>query len=184
MKSSTRLVDLTQGALFLALLIVFALIPALPIGFLPVPIVLQNLAVMLIVLILGPKRGTLVMVAFLILVACGMPILSGGRGGLAVLVGPTAGYIWSWLLMPGAYWLLNRLVFGKKPVDRAISWQSFILLAIVDIVVVYGLGAGYLHVDQGLNFWAMYRANFVFIPGDLLKVALAVAVNQALARVK
>ncbi|CAK1224016.1 biotin transporter BioY [Fructobacillus tropaeoli] len=180
MTTTSRLQDLTKGAVFVALLIVFAMIPGIPLGFLPVPIVLQNLAVMLVVLILGPKRGTMVMTVFLLLAAVGLPVLSGGRGGLAVLTGPTAGYIWAWLLFPAVYWGLNRLVFGHRNLAQPAWWQSVILLIIVDLILDFGMGAAWLHFNQGLGFWSAYWANMAFVPGDLLKIALAVFLDQAL----
>lgn len=180
MNTNSKLQELTKGAIFLALMIVFAMIPGIPLGFLPVPIVIQNLAVMMIVLILGTKRGTLVLATFLLLVAMGLPVLSGGRGGLAILFGPTGGYLWAWLIFPSAYWSLNRLIFKKKLGDEPSFWQGFVLLAAVDIIIVYGIGALWLHLNQGLDFWSAYVANFAFIPGDLIKVFLAVLLSRAL----
>lgn len=48
---------------------------------------------MLAGVILGAKRGALAAVLVILLVAIGLPVLSGGRGGLAVFAGPTVGFL-------------------------------------------------------------------------------------------
>ena len=42
------------------------------------------------------KTGAISLVLFIVLVALGLPLLSGGRGGFAVFAGPSVGYIISW----------------------------------------------------------------------------------------
>lgn len=83
----------TYIALMVALLIVLGFIPGIPLGFIPVPIVLQNLGVMLAGALLGSRKGFLAVAIFLLLVAIGAPFLPGGRSGLVTLFGPTAGYL-------------------------------------------------------------------------------------------
>ena len=73
--------DLVLSALFAALIVALGLIPAIPVGALPVPITPQSLGVMLAGLILGPVRGGLAVALVVLLVVLGLPVLSGGRGG-------------------------------------------------------------------------------------------------------
>ena len=84
-------------SLFAALLAVFGLIPKidLPLG---VPITLQTLGVMLAGCLLGPKRALQALLLFLVAVALGLPLLSGGRGGPGVFMAPSAGYLIGWPL--------------------------------------------------------------------------------------
>lgn len=91
MMQSMAIKELTRTALMLAVIIVLGLFPGLPVGFLPVPIVLQNFGIMLAGEVLGAKQGTLAAGLFLVLVALGFPFLSGGHGGMASLFGPTGG---------------------------------------------------------------------------------------------
>jgi biotin transport system substrate-specific component len=67
------------------------------IGISPVPITLQPLGVMLAGSVLGARFGAKYeahsQILFLTLVVAGLPLLSGGRGGISVLVGPSAGYL-------------------------------------------------------------------------------------------
>ena len=75
--------SMAQVSLFAALMAVMGLIPKidLPLG---VPITIQSLGVMLAGVMLGPWRGLQSMLLFLAAVAVGLPLLSGGRGGIGV----------------------------------------------------------------------------------------------------
>ena len=76
--------DLAYIALFAAITAVLGLLPAIPVPAVPVPITAQTLGVMLAGAVLGARRGFLALLLFLVLVAVGLPVLAGGRGGLAV----------------------------------------------------------------------------------------------------
>lgn len=68
----------TYIALMVALLIVLGFIPGIPLGFIPAPIVLQNLGVMLAGALLGSRKGFLAVAIFLLLVAIGAPFYQEG----------------------------------------------------------------------------------------------------------
>ena len=101
--------DIAIISLFIALLIALGFIPPLPVGFLPVPIVLQNLGVLLAAALLGSKRGTIVVALFFLLVLVGLPVLSSRSAGIAVFYGPSGGFLWGWLLAPAIYGLGDML---------------------------------------------------------------------------
>ena len=61
----------------------------IPVG--PIPIVLQNALAVLAGLLLGPVFGGLSVLIFLLAGAVGLPVFSGGHGGVAVFAGPTGG---------------------------------------------------------------------------------------------
>ena len=65
--------------------------------FTPVPLGLQPLIVLLSAVMLGSKRGTLAVLAFIVQGACGMPVFAGGHAGLLWLAGPTGGYLLGYL---------------------------------------------------------------------------------------
>ena len=77
---------LTRVTMMVALMIVSGVL-TIPLPGLPVPIVLQNMMMMLAGGLLGKKFGTLAVSVFLLMVAVGFPVLSGGRGGIAVNAG-------------------------------------------------------------------------------------------------
>ena len=83
---------------FTALIAVLGMIPPIPVAVIPVPITLQTLGVILAGLLLKPKNAAISVAIFLVLVAIGMPLLSGGRGGLGVFMGPSSGFLISWLI--------------------------------------------------------------------------------------
>lgn len=86
-----RIKELVYAALFAALIAVLGLIPPVSLGIIPVPVTAQTLGVMLAGCFLGWRTGALSLIIFLILITLGLPVLPGGRGGLAILVGPTGG---------------------------------------------------------------------------------------------
>ena len=81
-------------ALLAAVIAVLGMLPSivLPIA-MGVPITAQTLGVMLAGIILGPRHGALAVLLFLFVVLLGAPLLSGGRGGLGVLFGPSVGFL-------------------------------------------------------------------------------------------
>lgn len=159
--------DIALIASFAALIAVLGIVPPIAVG-LPVPITLQTMGIMLAGLILGSRRGALAVLVFLALVAVGLPLLSGGRGGLGVFAGPSAGYLAGFVL--GAYvtgWVRERLE-GRVP-----QVAAFFTAAVVGgIGAVYLLGVPVLVWRTGAN----PLASLVFLPGDLIKAALATAV--------
>src|SRR3954463_8239774 len=107
--------DMVHIALFAAIMAALGLLPPIPVGFIPVPITAQSMGVMLAGSILGAQRGALAILLFLALVAVGLPLLSGGRGGLGVFFGPTAGFLLSW--PGGAFgtgWAPGNLLEGPR----------------------------------------------------------------------
>ena len=95
-----KIQKLAYVSLFAAIMGVLGLMPAIPLGFTPVPITLQTLGVMLAGSVLGarfgPKYAASSQLLFLLLVATGLPLLSGGRGGLGVFRG-TRKWLFNWL---------------------------------------------------------------------------------------
>jgi len=99
-------------ALFAALIAALGLLPTFFLAS-GIPITAQSLGVMLCGTILGAKRGALAVVLFLVLVAVGLPLLAGGRGGLGVFTTPWAGFLFGF---PIAAFLR---ALSLKPVSRA-----------------------------------------------------------------
>ncbi len=99
-----------------------------------VPITAQSLGIMLCGTVLGAKRGALAVLLFLLLVALGLPLLSGGRGGLGVFAGPSAGFL---LGFPVAAFVAGWIVEKwRAPVGIA----AFAGAVIGGIVVLYAFG--------------------------------------------
>ena len=96
MKNSPDLHKLVLASLMAALIAVGGYL-AIPIG--PVPIVLQNLFVLVAALLLGSKWGSAAVAVYLLAGACGLPVFAGGGGGLGHLFGPRGGYLFGFLVL-------------------------------------------------------------------------------------
>ncbi|CZT34422.1 biotin transporter BioY [Rhizobium sp. 9140] len=174
---STR--DLVLTALFTAIIIVLGIIPPITLAFVPVPITAQSMGVMLAGCIIGAKRGALAYLLLILMVAVGLPVLSGGRGGLAVLAGPTGGYIAGWVLGTFVTGLIaERIVRETQGGARQIA--GFFLASIIGgIGVVYLMGTIWLAINTGMGFVAALSANVAFLPGDLIKAGIAALAARA-----
>ncbi len=182
--------DLGLVAVFAALVAASALVAAIPVGGLGVPITLQTLAVMLTGLALGPGRAFAAVGLYLLLGFAGLPIFSGGRGGLGVLAGPSAGYLVGFLLAATAVGALSVAVLRRTAgpnAGRAAGGSGKIRAVLLfcaamasSIVFVHGLGILGMAVNAKLSFPAAFLADLPFYPGDVVKNILAVTVALAL----
>lgn len=170
--------DAALVAMFAALIAVLGLPGALsPFGG-SVPITLQSLGPMLAGAILGWKRAAASAIVFLLLVAIGLPLLAGGRGGLGLFVGPSAGYLFGWVAGTA---VIGALVQARLP--RFTWWWTAVSILIGGIGVVYLIGVPVLALltnTEGLMATAAAAA--VYLPGDLVKVVIATTVAVAVHR--
>ena len=171
------------SSLFAALLAVLGLIPKidLPLG---VPITMQTLGVMLAGCLLGPKRALQALLLFLLAVALGLPLLSGGRGGLSVFMAPASGYLLGWsvgALVTGYVmaWLTQRHTH-ITPKFAAIN--AFVASALGGLLVVHACGVVGLVVIANLSWEQALFGTLVFVPGDLIKCAITAMVVHTVAR--
>ncbi len=174
-KFDTR--DIVHCALFAAIVAALGVLPPIPLAFIPVPITAQTLGVMLAGAMLGAKRGGMALVLFLLLVAAGLPLLTGGRGGLGVFLGPTGGFALAFPLSAFIIgWLVERLPRGDAPIP------VFIACVIGGIGAAYALGAPWLALVSGLSLEKALIGSLAFIPGDLIKAGIAAFVATAVRR--
>ncbi|ABD86632.1 biotin transporter BioY [Rhodopseudomonas palustris] len=167
--------DLALIGLSAGLIVALGAVPPIVVGILPVPITLQSFGVMLAGLMFGPKRGALACLTVLALVAVGLPVLSGGRGGLAVFAGPSAGYLLAW--MPAAYiigFLATRAEALQRPLARS---AAYLFVTVLGGVIVLNLGGVlWLAAVSHISVTTVIAGSLVFMPGDLIKAVLAVLV--------
>lgn len=171
--------DLVLAALFAAIIVALGLLPPIMLGFIPVPITAQSMGVMLAGVILGARRGTVAVLLVLLLAAIGLPVLSGGRGGLAAFAAPTTGYLIGWVFAAFTSGLIaERLV---RPSQTAlIQTIGFFAAALAGgVVVLYVFGITYLAIVTGIGFSKAFLGSMAFIPGDMLKAAIAALAGRA-----
>ncbi|WP_226858471.1 biotin transporter BioY [Diaphorobacter aerolatus] len=171
--------SMAQVALFAALMAVLGLIPKidLPMG---VPITAQSLGVMLAGVLLGPKRGFQAMALFLLAVAAGLPLLSGGRGGIGVFMAPSAGYLIGYApaaLIAGA---IMRAVPQRSP--GVIAVGAFVAALVGGLLALHLFGVLGLMLLAHLSLKQAVIATLAFVPGDLIKCVLCALVTHTVAR--
>ncbi len=169
--SALGLRSTVQTALFAALIAVGAYI-AIPIPFSPVPLVLQNMIVLLAGLLFGPRRAAAAVMLYLALGSLGLPIFAGGAAGPATFAGPTGGYLAAYL--PAA-------VLTAAIAHRYQGTAAAMLATAIGAGLILALGALWLATVAGLSWHgAAVTGILPFIPGDILKVLAAVALRRRL----
>lgn len=168
--------SLAKIAVMAALIAVMGAMPGIPVPGIPTPITLQTLGVMLAGLVLGPWRGAACLALFHGLVALGLPLLAGGRGGAAVFVGPSGGFLWGWI--PGA--LVVGLIFHAYLRRRragagtgGLIGSALLACVVGGIAVIYAFGIPGMHLLGGVPLDAAAIGSLAFIPGDLVKDVVA-----------
>lgn len=134
----------------------------------PVPATLQVLVVLLAGLMLGPRDGALSMLGYLGVIASGLP-LDANNLGAAALIGPTAGYLYSF---PAAAWLTGTLAVHRQVVVR---WVAGLL----GVALIYWVGAAWLKLETGMawdDVWAVGVQPFIL--ADMAKAGVAAALAQ------
>src|SRR6266404_7210605 len=147
----------------------------LPLPFSPVPLTLQNFGVLVVGLVLGPRRAFAALVLYLAEGAAGLPVFNPtGPGGIAQLMGPTGGYLLAYPLVAGlAGFLIER---GRKTFARA---------------AVAGLAAEVLLFTVGLSWLAIWTRSvtralqwglYWFLFAEVIKILMAASVSVRLTR--
>jgi biotin transport system substrate-specific component len=167
--------DWTRSAL---LVVGFSLLTAaaaqvvVPLPFTPVPLTGQTFAVLLTGALLGPRLGALAMLAYLAEGAAGLPFFRGGAGGVGHFVGPTAGYLFAF---PAAAYVTGYL--AERGWDRRFVTAAA-AMALGSLVILAGGWAWLALMFKG-GAEALRLGVAPFLPGDVLKVALAAAALPA-----
>jgi len=169
--------DLALTATFAGLIAGLGLVPAVsPFGF-PVPITLQSLGIMITGAVLGARRGAAAVLLFLFLVALGLPLLAGGRGGLGVFAGPSVGYL---IGFPIATFVIGALIFRRgAPYNTG---YGLVAIVLGGIVVLYAIGVPATAWRAGISLPAAMAGSSLFLVGDLAKAVIATLVAGAVHR--
>jgi len=144
--------------------------------FTPVPITAQTLAVLLTGAALGSKRGALALLAYIAEGLAGLPVFSAGRSGLPILLGPSGGYIWGFLI---AAFVVGYL--AERGWDRKV-WTTALAM-LIGTVIIYLVGVPQLAFvlsptsGAALGFdKALTLGVLPFLPGDAIKLLIAAGV--------
>lgn len=168
--------DLSLIAVFAALMAASIAVPGINVGPLGVAMTLQTLVVSLCGLVLGFSRGTAAVGLYVLLGLVGLPIFSGFRAGPAVLASPSAGYIVGFIFGAAVVGLLATLAVRSR-------WRMAGLFgaAMAGTVVIHAFGiAGFM--AKGMALSVAVTADLLYLPGDILKNVVAVAIALSLHR--
>lgn len=166
--------DLVLCAIFAAIMCVLAVI-TIPIG--PVPITLGFLGVMLTAAVLGTKKGAITILVYLLIGSVGLPVFSVFKGGFGVLLGPTGGYAWSYIIMG----LIIGVLTKKLPSDKRLAALQIFISCIIGGVVSYAAGTiQFMTVMKTGLYEAIALCVIPFIPFDIGKALAAALLTTAL----
>ena len=163
-------------ALSIAIIAVSAWI-TVPIG--PVPFTLQMFAVTFAILVLAPKQAIGAIAGYLVLGAIGVPVFSGMRGGIGVLMGPTGGFLWGYLIGVSVAVALLAL-FRARGID---NFAVGVLSGLVFTAVAYVCGwAQYMLVAGVGPLESLLVTVAPFVVVDIVKIVAATAVARSVIR--
>lgn len=166
---SSQLQMTVYSSLMAALIAVGAFI-AIPLG--PVPIVLQNLFVMLAGLLLGSRWGLASVGVYLLAGLCGLPVFSGGGAGFGHIFGPTGGYLIGYL--PAVF------IIGLASDKSKAMFVHFAAL-LIGAAFVYLCGVSWLKIVTGMSIGkALAVGMFPFLVGDAVKIIATLFIARAL----
>lgn len=161
---------IVYSALFIALISIGAMI-AIPVG--PVPIVLQNMFVLLAGLILPPAWAAGCVAVYLLMGFAGLPVFAGGTSGIGKVVGPTGGYLLSYL--PAAF--LTSVISGRT--KNSLIRDS--VATITGMAVIYLFGVPWLKWVLAISWSkALAVGMYPFLAGAVVKMIAAVIIARKL----
>ncbi len=138
----------------------------------PVPMTLQALAVTLIGAFCGWRLGAATVIAWLCEAALGLPVLAGGHAGLAYMVGPTGGYLLSFVLAAALVGLAAERAWLKRSPAR--SFAVMLLANAAILAVGFAWLAGFVGPSA-----AMAAGVTPFLLGGAVKAGLAAGLVEA-----
>jgi biotin transport system substrate-specific component len=170
MNNSNQLKMTVYSSLFVAFIAIGAFI-IIPIG--PVPIVLQNMFVLLAGIILGPVWGLSCVAIYLLIGLVGLPVFAGGTSGIGKLFGPTGGYLLGYL----------PCVFVTAGISKALGkkMSADIIAMVMGSLIVYAAGVPWLKAVTSMSWGKTLMVGmYPFLIGDALKIIAAAFIAKAL----
>ena len=159
----TKLLLVTGGALFLALLAQIAI----PVPGSPVPVTGQTLGVLLLATAYGANMGATTFALYLLIGIAGAPVFANRGFGIERLIGPTGGYLIGMFI---ASWVLGALA-GRKWDQRL---RTALVTMLIGSLIIFTFGLIWLQQYTGKDWaWTFSAGLTPFIFGEILKIAIA-----------
>jgi biotin transport system substrate-specific component len=135
----------------------------------PVPLTVQNLAVLLVGLLLGSRRGFAALVVYLVEGMSGLPVFNPtGPGGVAQLFGVTGGFLLAYPLV--------AFVAGYFFEHSSKTFARAALAGIAAEAVLFAGGLSWLYVFTHSLTKAAYLGLYWFLAAEVIKVMLAAGI--------
>ncbi|MCM1090110.1 MAG: biotin transporter BioY [Butyrivibrio sp.] len=136
----------------------------------PVPISLGSMAIYFVITVLGMWRGTICVLLYILLGFVGLPVFTNFSGGVGKVLGPTGGYIVGYVFL--------ALIFGFFVEHWKGRLVMHIIGAALGTIVMYFFGTLWLAYLTHMGFVAALWAGVIpYIPGDIVKLAVSMAVG-------
>ncbi len=172
--SITNSQDRLRMTVYTSLMVAFIAAGAfiqIPIG--PVPIVLQNMFVLLAAILLGPVWGSACVAVYLLIGFAGLPVFAGGSSGVGKLLGPTGGYLLGYLPCAAAAGAISKMLGRNLAAD--------IIAMTAGSVIVYAAGVPWLKAVTAMSWSKAFGLGmYPFIIADIIKIIAAAFIAKAL----
>lgn len=166
-------------------------IPTQPLG---IPLTLQTLGIVLAALALGPKLGLLSVLLYIAIGAMGVGVFAEGESGWITIVGQTGGYLLGFVVcQPFVGWIVRRRDREELREDGRVQklpgstrgFWAILLAGLVAHTIIFAFGVPWLYMVNRLDpqadlmsvWFAIYWGCVVFVPGMLIKSALAAVIG-------
>ena len=148
---------------------------SVPVPFSPVPITGQTIGVVLVGSLLGSKKGAAAICLYIFEGVIGIPVFAQMKAGPHVLLGPTAGYIYGFIIAAYIAGFFSEKGLTKNPTQCFVS-------CFISTTIILLSGALYLSFFKGIND-ALILGFYPFLVGDVIKSAAAALLIISLRRV-
>ncbi len=163
-----------RSGIFAAIICVLSFIN-FPFG--AVSVSMATLGIMLVGCVLPPLESAMSSVTYILIGVIGIPVFSGGSGGIGVLFGPTGGYIWSYPLLAAIVSAFCQIRTKKKSYKYIFAFIG----CLVGSIICYTLGAfQYTLVTGSSAYMALFVCVIPFVPIDVLKMVCACVIGLSI----
>lgn len=162
----TKMSGMLLAAFFAALTAICSVI-SIPLPFTPIPVNLATLSVFLAGTLLGPRYGLVSQIVYILLGAAGLPVFHSFTGGVGIIAGPTGGYILGYAASAFVIGFLCSIM-------KKYAFWRLILILTAGLAACYIFGTLWFLFSTGTALIpALMSCVVPFIPGDVLKIAVA-----------
>ena len=164
-------------SLLVAVIIICAMI-SFPLG--SVPVTLQVFGVFLVIMITPSLDGIIIVGLYVLLGTAGLPVFAGGTSGS--FASPAYGFIIGFLLSAVIIGII-KYIFESKEIFKSKKILTFIIYAMLFILITYACGIPYFMVILKMKFWPSLLYFLPFIGIDAAKLIIVYFIYERIKNV-